>query len=111
MFLRVSRDIERVKRQGRRSSTPCFNLLASRSEGSVSQIGIVVGRRFGDAVKRNRSKRIFRELIRAIYPDLIPGYHLIVFPKRDALTLSFAELKDMWTATLSKHRLLIARSI
>ena len=109
MFLRVSRDIEQVKRHGRRSSTQCFNLLASRTEDSVSQVGIVVGRRFGNAVKRNRSKRRFHELVRAIYPDLIPGYHLLVFPKRDALTLSFGELKELWTATLSKHRLLIAR--
>ena len=110
MFLRVSRDIERVKRHGRRSSTQCFNLLATRAEGSVSQVGIVVGRRFGNAVRRNRSKRIFRELIRAIYPDLISGYHVLVFPKREALSLSFQELKELWTATLSKHRLLSARS-
>ena len=109
MFLRVSRDIEQVKRHGRRSSTQCFNLLASRTEGSVSQVGIVVGRRFGNAVRRNRSKRLFRELVRAIYPDLIPGYHLLIFPKRDALTISFGELKELWTTTLSKHRLLIAR--
>ncbi|MCC6140351.1 MAG: ribonuclease P protein component [Nitrospira sp.] len=111
MFLRVSRDIEQVKRHGRRSSTQYFNLLASRAEHSVSQVGIVVGRRFGNAVKRNRSKRRFRELIRAIYPDLIPGYHLLVFPKRDVLTLSFGELKELWTATLSKHRLLNARPV
>ncbi len=77
----------------------------------MSQIGIVVGRRFGNAVRRNRSKRLFRELIRAIYPDLLPGYHLLVFPKRDALSLSFQELKELWTSTLLKHRLLTARSI
>ncbi len=77
----------------------------------MSQVGIVVGRRFGNAVKRNRSKRRFRELVRAIYSDLIPGYHLLVFPKRDALTLSFDELKELWTATLSKHRVLNPSSI
>ena len=77
----------------------------------MSQVGIVVGRRFGNAVKRNRSKRRFRELVRAIYPDSIPGYHLLVFPKLDALTLSFSELKVLWTATLSKQRLLNTESI
>lgn len=110
MFLRISRDIEHVKRHGRRSSTLCFNLLASHTEGCVSQVGIIVGRRFGNAVKRNRSKRLFRELVRAIYPDLVPGFHLLVFPKRDALALSFCELKELWTTTLSKHRLLMSRS-
>ena len=58
-----------------------------------------------------RQNQAIRELVRAIYSDLIPGYHLLVFPKRDALTLSFGELKELWTATLSKHRLLNARSI
>lgn len=111
MFLRVSRDIEQVKRHGHRSSTQCFNLLVTRMEGAVSQVGIVVGRRFGNAVKRNRSKRRFRELVREIYPDLIPGYHLLVFPKREALTLSFGELKELWRTTLSKRRLLTVRCV
>lgn len=109
-FLRASRDIEHVKQHGRRLSTACFNLLVSRTAGpQASRIGIVVGRRFGIAVRRNRVKRVFRELSRQIRGELAADHALLVFPKRDALVLPFKELKTLWRTTLRRQGLLNAR--
>jgi ribonuclease P protein component len=105
-FLRASRDIEYVKQHGRRLSTPCFNLLVCRGEARASRVGIVVGKRFGIAVRRNRVKRLFRELSRQVRHDLADDHVLLVFPKRDALTLPFEELKRLWRATLQRQGLL-----
>jgi ribonuclease P protein component len=110
IYLRASRDIEHVKRQGRRSSTGLFNLLAAKMDESPTRVGIVVGRRFGDAVRRNRVKRRFRELTRALHPEFIPGHGIVVFPKREALQQSFAELKQLWEATLRRNGLLRPKS-
>jgi hypothetical protein len=49
IFLRASRDIETVKRQGRRISTALFNLLMYRMDDAPSRVGIIVGKRFGNA--------------------------------------------------------------
>lgn len=111
MFLRTSRDIEHVKKHGRRVSTQFFNMLACRVEFPESRVGIVVGRRFGNAVRRNRIKRVFRELIRKIHPDLTPNISILIFPKREALLQPYAELAKTWTAVLIKHRLFNARSL
>ena len=73
IYLRTSRDIEAVKRHGRRMSTTLFNLLAYKVGDEPSRVGIVVGKRFGDAVRRNRAKRIFRELVRQVHRDLVPA--------------------------------------
>ena len=109
-FLRASRDIEHVKQHGRRLSTACFNLLVSRTvDPQASRIGIVVGRRFGIAVRRNRVKRVFRELSRQIRGELAADHALLVFPKRDALVLPFEELKSLWRTTLRRQGLLNAR--
>jgi ribonuclease P protein component len=105
-FLRASRDIEYVKQHGRRLSTPCFNLLVCRAGGPASRVGIIVGKRFGIAVRRNRAKRLFRELSRQVRLDLAGDHLLLVFPKRDALTLSFGELKQLWRAALQRQGLL-----
>ena len=108
-FLRASRDIEYVKANGRRTSTPWFNVLVCRVEWNVSRVGIVVGKRFGMAVQRNRAKRLFRELSRHVRADFHGGYGLLVFPKRDALSVSFETLEQGWISTLRRLGVLRSR--
>ena len=110
IFLRTSRDIETVKRHGRRMSTALFNLLAYRMDDAPSRVGIVVGKRFGDAVRRNRAKRVFRELVRQVHRDLVPGQALLVFPKREAMAQPHATLKQAWETSLNRGHLLRPRS-
>jgi ribonuclease P protein component len=105
IYLRASRDIESVKRQGRRFSTGVFNLMAYKADDIPSRVGIVVGRRFGNAVRRNRVKRVFRELVRELYEELIPGHSIVIFPKREALVESFEGLKRQWLAVLDRAHL------
>ena len=105
-FLRASRDIEHVKQHGRRLSTDCFNLLICKTEAQTSRVGIVVGKRFGIAVRRNRAKRLFRELSRQVRGELAADHALLVFPKREALTLPFEKLKHLWRSTLRRQGVL-----
>jgi ribonuclease P protein component len=107
LFLRASRDIEYVKLHGRRISTTLFNMLVCRmDDGGISRVGIVVGKRFGIAVRRNRAKRLFRELTRQTRTELAPGLALLVFPKREALSLPFDELKTAWLSTFRRQGVL-----
>lgn len=106
LYLRTSRDIEYVKQHGWRLSTACFNLLVCKTDAGASRVGIIVGKRFGIAVRRNRAKRLFRELTRQVRGDLVSGHALLVFPKRDALGLPFADLLKTWRATLGRQGLL-----
>jgi ribonuclease P protein component len=115
-FLRNSAEIERVKKEGRRLQTPLFNLLACPAATTQSgpheeahrhsRIGIVVGKRLGQAVARNRAKRIFRELARWVRPRLVPARDLLVFPRREALTVPHAQLRDVWLSALRREGLL-----
>lgn len=106
LFLRASRDIEYVKEHGRRQSTVWFNLLVCRIEGRETRIGIVVGRRFGTAVSRNRVKRRFREIARSVSRDLVSGHSALVFPKREALTASYSLVKEAWCGLLRRQGVL-----
>ena len=59
LFLKRSRDIEYVKQHGHRISTTLFNLMICRTDVDGSRVGIVVGKRFGGAVSRNRASVCF----------------------------------------------------
>ena len=106
LFLKRSRDIEYVKQHGHRISTALFNLVICRTDMDGSRVGIVVGKRFGGAVSRNRVKRLFRELTRQVRGQLISGHSLVVFPKRNSIAQPFAVLKEVWFSTLQRQRLL-----
>lgn len=66
-------------------------------------MAIIVGRRFGVAVRRNRAKRVFRALGREVVKDMNPGYEFLVFPKREALSLPHDELKEAWNSALRRQ--------
>lgn len=106
LFLKRSRDIEYAKQHGHRVSTTLFNVVICRTEMNGSRVGIVVGKRFGGAVSRNRAKRLFRELTRQLRGQLLPGHALVVFPKRDSVAQPFARLKEVWLSMLQRQRLL-----
>ena len=56
-------------------------------------MGVVVGRRFGRAVARNRLRRRLREAVREYSHLIRPGVDLVVVPRVVAVGATFAELR------------------
>lgn len=65
----------------------------ARSEGGGTRLGLVVSRRCGNAVARNRWKRMLREAFRLTLPDLPGGLDLVVIPRNREVP-SLAELQE-----------------
>ncbi|MGB7326987.1 MAG: ribonuclease P protein component [Rubripirellula sp.] len=57
--------------------------IASSPDAPV-RMGVTIPKRTGNAVVRNRWKRLIRESFRLQQQSLPPGYDLIVRPKKDA---------------------------
>ena len=108
LFLKKKEDFERVKREGKRITTRFFNVVSCRSGPGNTRIGIVVGRRLGNAVVRNRGKRIFRALVRQTYQCFLKGNDVVVFPKRPALKLNHQHLYEAWITTLISQGLMVS---
>lgn len=71
---------------------------------SHSRLGLSVGRRVGNAVRRNRLKRLLRESFRLSQFDLPPGYDFIVVALPHKL-LSLSEYQRlMHDAAWKLHR-------
>lgn len=86
-------------------SCPLFTLLYRRNELTHTRVGVVVGKKLGEAVARNRSKRRFRELGRLSLGRLSGGWDLLVLPKRESVTEPAGRLRDTWHVLLKRARL------
>ncbi|MDX1411106.1 MAG: ribonuclease P protein component, partial [Nitrospirales bacterium] len=70
------------------------------------RLGIIVGRRFGNAVLRNRAKRVFRELARTTRVEMGGGKEFLIFPKRKALQSRPGTVREAWRVALRDAGLL-----
>ena len=83
--------------------------MALNVAAGPSNVAVIVGKRFGNAVRRNRAKRVFRGLMRQMYGDLLTGQALLVFPKREALSQPSETLRQAWVESLRRLHLLRQR--
>ena len=102
-FLTKTAEFERVRKKGSAIRNPFFTMIyAPYVPVESSRIGIIAGRRAGNAVRRNRLKRVCRELVRGSIPSFLPGYECILYPKTRILDVSFEEVKGAWNTMLQE---------
>jgi ribonuclease P protein component len=80
-----------VQKDGRRSHTAHFVVIARPAPGPTSRLGITASGRIGNAVVRNRIKRVVREVFRQTRPWLTAVRDVVVIAKPGAETLSYAQ--------------------
>lgn len=70
----------RLREEGRRANDAVLRLTMAKNGLAHSRIGCAVPRRFGNAVARNRVRRLIREAFRLEKAALPAGYDLLVSP-------------------------------
>jgi len=87
--LLARREFLLLQSRGKRRHCPHFVLLLSPTKGGKSRLGITVTRRFGNAVQRNRMKRLLREFFRMSKEKIVPDQDILIIPRAgsDRLTL------------------------
>jgi ribonuclease P protein component len=71
-----------------------FTLVMSPNGSSVVRLGIVASRKLGDAVTRNRAKRLIREVFRRMASPGLAGVDVVVIPRAALFDAPFESLQD-----------------
>jgi ribonuclease P protein component len=104
--LTSSNDYMRVRRTGKSFAHPLAVLLALPNTFGYSRFAVSAGRRVGNAVKRNRAKRLLREAIRSQMRLIAPGWDVVFVARQPLAQAEFQEVSEAVKLLLLKARLL-----
>ncbi len=75
--LNANADFRRLYNRGKAVIHPALVIYYSKNRAGICRIGITTGKKIGNAVERNRSRRVIREAFRHIAPSLKPEFDIV----------------------------------
>lgn len=84
--LKENKDFRRLYYRGKSEASSCLVTYVSKNRLNESRVGITSGKKIGNAVKRNRARRVIRAAF-SEFEDKLNGNYDIVFVARTKTTL------------------------
>jgi ribonuclease P protein component len=104
--LRKSSDFQRVRQHGRAFAHPLVVLIFLPNQLETLRVGITTGKSIGNAVQRNRAKRVLNEAVTSLIPQIEPGYDIVLQARRAANKAKSTELQRTIHSLLEKSGIL-----
>ncbi|HOK07212.1 MAG TPA: ribonuclease P protein component [Syntrophales bacterium] len=90
--IRKKQDFLRIYREGVRGGTRHFRWVLCRNPEGMRRLGITAGRKTGNAVRRNRIKRLLREFFRLNKARLPEGMDIVITVRERVPYLTYADV-------------------
>ena len=103
--LRKPRDFSRVYEGGVSTASRMVVVYVLPSQRDGVRVGVAAGKKLGNAVKRNRIKRVIRAALQQLLPGLRPGYDIIVIGRTAAGAAKTLQVKADLVRALVRLRL------
>jgi len=102
-----SEDFKRVRRSGKSYAHPLVVLIVQAHEQPRVKVGVAAGRTVGTAVHRNRAKRLLREAMRTLIPDIASNLDLVLIARPGLVTATLEETRQALLNLLGRAKILI----
>jgi ribonuclease P protein component len=91
-----------VRNKGKSFAHPLVVLVRVPSEEDHLKVGISTSRALGNAVQRNRSKRLLRESMRLLIPLLSSGWDVVLIGRAPLVTAAFQDVQSALAGLLRR---------
>jgi ribonuclease P protein component len=90
--VRRRKDYLNIYKRGRRIHSDNFTVILSPNPSGEKRLGIAVSKKVGNAVKRNRIKRLLREFFRLNKDQLPDSKDMVIIAKKDVSPLKYRDV-------------------
>ena len=108
-ILKKKKDFQAVYSRGKSYANRFLVLYVFRSNGFQGKVGFAAGKKLGNAVKRNRVKRLLRESYRMHQSEIEEGVSLLLVGRKAALAVKCQELEKAFLALGRKAGIMAGR--
>jgi ribonuclease P protein component len=92
--LRKRSDFLKLSRWGKKTHSPNFVIITRPNHEGATRLGLTVSAKVGNAVVRNRVKRLLRECFRQYRHQVPPNKDVLIIARKAAAGLSFSEVES-----------------
>lgn len=100
-----SEDFKRVRRSGRSYAHPLVVLIVEKNDKANLRVGVAAGHTAGGAVQRNRAKRLLREAMRSLLPNIGSSADLILIARSRLTSATLDETRQALLNLLQRAQL------
>ena len=105
-----SEDFKRVRRSGKSYAHPLVVLIVQAHEQPRVKVGVAAGRTVGTAVHRNRAKRLLREAMRTLIPDIASNLDLVLIARPALVSATLEDARHALLNLLQRAQILTPKN-
>lgn len=98
--LTTNADFRRAYYKGKSFVTPYFVMYFLKNRTGETKMGITVSKKLGNAVERNRAKRVLAAAFRETAPSLKKGYNIVLVARTRILDVKSTFVLNLMKKTL-----------
>ena len=95
-------DFHRAYRRGKVCTNPALVSYFSKNRAGICRIGITTSKKIGNAVERNRSRRVIRAAFRAVESEINGGWDIVFVARSKTKYLKSTQLEAIMLAHLKQ---------
>ncbi|MGN1316588.1 MAG: ribonuclease P protein component [Acutalibacteraceae bacterium] len=93
--LKSNSDFRRLYNRGKAVTDPALVIYYSKNRAGICRIGITTSKKIGNAVERNRSRRVIKEAFRKICPQVTPCYDIVLVARSKTKYIKSTRIEDI----------------
>jgi ribonuclease P protein component len=108
--LKTNPDFRRLYNRGISITDPALVIYYSKNRAGICRIGITTGKKIGNAVERNRSRRVLKEAFRSVCPQVKPQYDIVIVARSKTKYVKSTRLAEIMLRIFEEQGMLVAES-
>ena len=104
--LKSNSDFRRLYNRGKAVTDPALIIYYSKNRAGICRIGITTSKKIGNAVERNRSRRVIKEAFRKVCPRVMPCYDIVLVARSKTKYIKSTRIEDIMTKIFENEGML-----